>query len=134
MLPGKADTSVHLDIQFRIVHVGGHRSSRGYSGRELHLRRVGSCRRSASSVPGCRCCELYGNEHVGAVVFDRLKHSDGATELLALLGVGNRIVKTATCAAHGFGAGQNPGQCGGLCACTRNHVVRSQSHASQSDQ
>ena len=85
MLPGESDATVDLDVLGRGVEVGlravglGERGDRG----QLVVHLTGA----PESVVRGALRRLDLEQHVGALVLDRLEGADGATELDAVLGV-----------------------------------------------
>ena len=101
VLPREADAAVHLDVELRVAEERGQRLHRGDRRGEREL--VAAALGRARCVPHRGGAELRCDEHVGAVVLDRLEHRDRATELLALLGVRGRALDALLRAARGFG-------------------------------
>ena len=90
MLPGEPDAAVHLDVELRALVAGAQREGGGHGGGVGEL--VAALLGGAGGVPDRRGGELGRDEHVGAVVLDRLEHGDGPAELHAHLGVGGGLL------------------------------------------
>jgi len=82
VLPGVADATVHLHVLQRHALISGQGVSDSHRGREIGLRACRPC-----GVPRRRDGELGVDEHVRAVVLDRLERADGPAELLTRCGV-----------------------------------------------
>ena len=88
MLPGEADAAVDLDVLGRGVEVRVGAVRLGQAGRHRQLLVVlAGCPRG---VVGGRLARLDLEQHVGALVLDRLERADRAAELDAHLGVLDR--------------------------------------------
>jgi hypothetical protein len=115
VFPGESDAPVHLDVEFGVADVGGERQRRGHRGDETELRLVrrGVLARRACGVPDGGDPGLGANEHVRAVMLDRLECGDGAPELLPHLRVVDGGVDAVRRTAHRLGGqqGSRQGQC-----------------------
>src|SRR5688572_3011294 len=102
VLPGEADSAVNLDaIAGRMaVRVGA--VCLGHGRRERRVRHV--VRHRPTGVVRDRLRALHLDQHVGALVLDRLKAPDRPAELLADLRVLDRHVEDALGAAAHLGA------------------------------
>ena len=106
VLPGEADAAVDLDVLGRAVEVrlGTERLGEARGDRQFVVTFLG---RPGGVVRG-RLRRLDVQEHVGALVLDRLERSDRPTELHAVLRVLDRVVEDALRATDLFG-GQRRG-------------------------
>ena len=100
VLPGEADAAVHLDAELGVVVGRPHGEGGGARRGEGQLIAAGSG--GAGGVPHGGGGQLGGDEHVGAVVLDRLEHGDLAAELLAHLGVLGGLVGAGVSDARGL--------------------------------
>ena len=105
MLPGEADAAVHLDAELGIVVGRPHGEGGGAGSGEGQLVATGCG--SPGGVPHGGGGQLGGDEHVGAVVLDRLEHGDRAAELLAHLGVLGGLIGAGVGHARGLGGDQH---------------------------
>ncbi|SGP47664.1 Uncharacterised protein [Mycobacterium tuberculosis] len=104
MLPGKANTAVHLDVELGIACIGRKRQGRSDRGGQPKLLLILCCRTRGIPDRGDR--RLGGHQHVRAVMLHRLKRGDGTAELLSHLGIGHGAVHAVGRPTDGLGGQQ----------------------------
>ena len=100
VVPGKADPAVNLDTFPRGMHVGVCSCGLGHAREDGKLRIV--FRRGLRRVVGSGFGQLDFQQHIRALVLDRLKRADGAAELGAQLRVLDRGLQQPLRPAHHF--------------------------------
>ncbi len=110
MLPGEADAAVDLGVELGVPLGGRHGHDRGDGGGDVEL--LGAVAGRLSGVPHRRGGQLGGDQHVGAVVLDRLVGADRATELQPLPGVGRRLLGALPGEADRLGGEEQSGVIG----------------------
>ena len=122
VLPGETDPAVHLDVEAGVTDRGGHgqrrRDGRGVA--EL----VTAADPGPARIPGRGAGQFGGDQHVRAVVLDRLEGRDRAAELLADLRVPGRLFGRLGGQAGRLGGQQRPGHVGQQPAGTGQHGGR----------
>ena len=125
VLPREADAAVDLDVELGAAVRRRERERRGHRRRQRHLIAIlvrASTGRGTQGVPHETRRELGVDQHVGAVVLDRLEGPDHPTELLTLLRVARRLFGAGTGDAHRFGGEQRPTQIDQDVSATRDHL------------
>ena len=122
VLPGEADAPVHLDVEVgaEIGRLERQHGRHGGAVGALVVALFGRPRR----VPHVRRGQLARDEHVGAVVLDRLEHRDGPAELKANFGVVGGLLRALRGQADGLGGDDQTGQVDQVPRPSRDDVCR----------